>query len=224
MPGSLRGCCLCCASRRRVSARHPSARPASRMLSLLCKSASGFGPTPECPARFADVVLTARVGVGFRPDTRAPGPLRGCCLYCASPRRVSARHPSNFHLRAQMKVTKAKGLNTICAVRLPKGHEPELDRFKSRIRPSQDLPKRKCRDGETPRQVALGEPSRGSLQQPRLLAGRTAQIVLRPSSLVTFFWALRRKLLGCRAETRRRLRHENERAMNVQRTCNQRAT
>ena len=30
-----------------------------------------------------------------------------------SPRRVSARHPSNFHLRAQMKVTKAKGLNTI---------------------------------------------------------------------------------------------------------------
>ena len=26
-----------------------------------------------------------------------------------------------------MKVTKAKGLNTICAARLHKGHEPELD-------------------------------------------------------------------------------------------------
>ena len=140
------------------------------------------------------------------------------CLVCewrgrfhrVSPRRVSARHPSNFHLRAQMKVTKAKGLNTICVARLPRGHEPELDRLRSRIRLGQDLPKRKRRDRETPRQVALGEPSRGSLQQPHLLAGRTAQIVLRPSSLVTFFWALRRKLLGCRAETRRGAAHENE--------------
>ena len=55
-----------------------------------------------------------------------------------------------------MKVTKAKGLNTICAVRLPKGHEPEFDRLRSRIRLGQDLPKRKRRDRETPRQEALG--------------------------------------------------------------------
>ena len=32
----------------------------------------------------------------------------GFCT-CVAARRVSARHPSNFHLRAQMKVTKAKG-------------------------------------------------------------------------------------------------------------------
>jgi hypothetical protein len=31
----------------------------------------------------------------------------------AAPRRVRARLPGNFHLLAQMKVTKAKGLNTI---------------------------------------------------------------------------------------------------------------
>jgi hypothetical protein len=31
---------------------------------------------------------------------------------CAEPRRVSARLPSNFHLLRQIKVTKAKALNT----------------------------------------------------------------------------------------------------------------
>jgi hypothetical protein len=31
----------------------------------------------------------------------------------AAPRRVPARRPGNFHLLAQMKVTKANGLNSI---------------------------------------------------------------------------------------------------------------
>ena len=34
-------------------------------------------------------------------------------LPCRAPRRVRALQPGNFHLLAQMKVTKAKGLNTI---------------------------------------------------------------------------------------------------------------
>ena len=33
-------------------------------------------------------------------------------FHCVSPRRVSARLPSNFHLLGQMKVTKANALNT----------------------------------------------------------------------------------------------------------------
>jgi C4-dicarboxylate transporter DctM subunit len=39
-----------------------------------------------------------------------PHLLMKCLVACVRPRRVSARLPSNFHLRAQMKVTKAKGL------------------------------------------------------------------------------------------------------------------
>ena len=38
-------------------------------------------------------------------------PLQAAVALLAA-RRVSARLPSNFHLRAQLKVTKAKGLNT----------------------------------------------------------------------------------------------------------------
>jgi hypothetical protein len=54
-------------------------------------------------ACFCEGLLHLRCSApGFRPGGRG--------LPFAAARRVSARHPSNFHLRAQMKVTKAKGL------------------------------------------------------------------------------------------------------------------
>ena len=53
-------------------------------------------------ARFCEGLLHLRCSApGFRPGGRG--------LPFAAARRVSARLPSNFHLRAQMKVTKAKG-------------------------------------------------------------------------------------------------------------------
>ena len=51
------------------------------------------------------------------------------------PRRVPARRPRNFHLLAQMKVTKAKGLNTDldgmlgCELERSVGHRRTSDRF-----------------------------------------------------------------------------------------------
>jgi hypothetical protein len=45
----------------------------------------------------------------------------GLCGWIEAPRRVSARLPSHFHLLAQMKVTKAKGPNTISVLGLATG-------------------------------------------------------------------------------------------------------
>ena len=51
---------------------------------------------------------------GLSSRSPARGFVWGCArrwlVQCAAARRVSARLPSNFHLLAQMKVTKAKGL------------------------------------------------------------------------------------------------------------------
>ena len=56
------------------------------------------------------LLVAARDGVSF--GQTALDLLAAALVLCERARRVSARLPSYFHLRSQMKVTKAKGLNT----------------------------------------------------------------------------------------------------------------
>ncbi|HPM67134.1 MAG TPA: hypothetical protein PLX45_12820 [Piscinibacter sp.] len=94
-----------------------------------------------------------------------------------------------------MKVTKAKGLNTIRLV--------EVAADPRRLLMRRAGPKHRARVGRHFGSKWLG------LQQPNVLASGSSQIVFRPSSLGPFFWASRRKDLagrarpaGCRARHR----------------------
>jgi hypothetical protein len=96
-----------------------------------------------------------------------------------------------------MKVTKAKGLNTIRLV--------EVAADPRRLVSRRAGTKHRARVGRTLDLMALG------LQQPNLVASGSSQIVFRPSSLGPFFWASRRKDLagrarpaGCRAQNERK--------------------
>jgi hypothetical protein len=97
-----------------------------------------------------------------------------------------ARPATYFHLLAQMKVGKAKGLNTIWS---------ETTCHRVRLMQVEDSSNRrlglaflwKLNTAPSDRVICPLNSRLGSL------ATGTSQIVFRPSSLVTFFWASRRK-------------------------------
>ena len=118
--------------------------------------------------------------------------------HCVSRRRVSARHPSNFHLRAQMKVTKAKGLehqpfeSLASATRHFSGSgsrtQPELrPRF-----PRSDSNMR-SRHAWTLSGHRFGFLCQSRSSPPLSEAWSPNGLVFRASFLVTFFWPRRKK-------------------------------
>ena len=122
--------------------------------------------------------------------------LRPAALFAAA-RRVPARQPGHFHLLAQMKVTKAKGLNTMSladVARDPRrlmGEGGPCEAWTVAVTAKE--PEMSCRSKwiELP-EAHPSEPldrSRIDLHRPNPLAGRSGQIVLRPFALPTFIWA-----------------------------------
>jgi hypothetical protein len=85
-----------------------------------------------------------------------------------------------------MKVGKAKGLNTIWLLHVAR--DP-----RRLLRGQRILPHRSGVEIPEPCQIELLPGAFASLHQPNPLTGRIGRIVFRPSSLVTFFWASRRK-------------------------------